>query len=192
MKVRLEKTFAVAATADAAWALLQDLKAVAECMPGASITERVGDSRYKGTVSMKLGPAQLTFRGDVEVMEVDAATRTMRLLAKGTDSTGASGASMDLTARVETDGNAARVSGTSETTMSGKVASLGARLVNPVAEQVLDRFAANFAARVAAAAPASDAAEAVPARDAAQLDGFALAWSAFKSWLRALFRRSSA
>lgn len=191
MKVRLEKTFALPATADAAWALLQDLKAVAECMPGTAITERVGDDRYKGTVAMKLGPAQLTFRGDIEVLERDATARTLRLLAKGTDSTGASGASMELTARVDADGNASRLSGTSETTMSGKIASFGARLINPVAEQVLDRFAANFAARAAAMSSAPDAGAAAPASNAPQLDGLALAWSAFKSWLRSLFGKTA-
>ena len=38
MKVQIEKSFPLAASADAAWTLLQDLEAVAECMPGARIT----------------------------------------------------------------------------------------------------------------------------------------------------------
>jgi len=195
MKVRLEKAFAVPAPADAAWALLQDLKAVAECMPGAAITERVDDNRYKGTVTMKLGPAQLAFRGDVQVLELDAASRSLRLLAKGMDNTGTSGASMELTARVEADGSASRLSGTSETTMSGKAASFGARLINPVAEQLLDRFAANFAARAAAMAPAAGTQDAPEARDLPgpeQLDGFTLAWTAFKAWLRSVFSKTHA
>jgi carbon monoxide dehydrogenase subunit G len=192
MKVRLEKTFAVPATADAAWALLQDVKAVAECMPGATITERVDDSHYKGTVAIKLGPASLTFRGDVELRDVDPASRSLRLLAKGTDTTGTSGASMELSARVEPDGKAARVSGTSETTMSGKAAAFGGRLANTVAEQVIDRFATNFAARAAAMAPVASSPSAAEAHKPAQLDGFALAWSAFKAWLRSLFSKTHA
>ena len=49
MKVQLEKTFPLPASADAAWAVLRDVEAVAACMPGAAITERLDDRHYKGT-----------------------------------------------------------------------------------------------------------------------------------------------
>ena len=101
MKVRLEKTFALAASADTAWTLLQNIEAVAGCMPGASITERVDARHYKGTVAVKFGPASMSFRGELEVMELEPVSRTLHLVGKGTDSTGSSGVSMDLTARVE-------------------------------------------------------------------------------------------
>src|SRR3954454_4536596 len=56
MKVQLEKCFAIPASADTAWTLLQDIERVAGCMPGAKITERIDDRHYKGTVSVKFGP----------------------------------------------------------------------------------------------------------------------------------------
>ena len=67
MKVQLEKSYPMPASADAAWALLQDIEGVAGCMPGAKITERIDDAHYKGTVAVKVGPASLSFRGEVEV-----------------------------------------------------------------------------------------------------------------------------
>ncbi|HET9651973.1 MAG TPA: SRPBCC family protein [Usitatibacter sp.] len=189
MKVRIEKTFAVAAPADAAWAVLRDMEAVAACMPGARLAERLDDDRHKGTVTVKFGPATLTFRGEVEVREVDAPRRWLRLFAKGTDTTGTSGAAMDLVARVEPDGNACRLTGTSETSMSGKAAAFGGRVINTVADQVLDQFAANFAARAAAVAAQEPA---MPAPSAGELNGFSLAWAAFKAWLRSLFTKTPA
>ena len=101
MKVQLEKTFVLPASADAAWTLLQDMERVAGCMPGARITEHVDDSHYKGTIAVKFGPASMSFRGEVTVVALDPASRTLRLAGKGTDTTGSSGASMDLTARIE-------------------------------------------------------------------------------------------
>ena len=65
MKVQLEKTFAIPASADTAWNLLQNIEGVAGCMPGASITERIDAQHYKGTVSVKFGPASMAFRGSV-------------------------------------------------------------------------------------------------------------------------------
>src|SRR5215831_10343148 len=86
---------------DVAWTLLQDVEAVAACMPGAKITERLPSGSFKGTVAVKVGPAAMSFRGEIEVRDVDAAQHSLRLVGKGTDSTGTSGASMDLAARIE-------------------------------------------------------------------------------------------
>jgi uncharacterized protein len=201
MNVNLEKTFPMPASADTTWVLLQDIVAVASCMPGASISERVDVSHYKGNVAVKFGPASMSFRGEVEVKTVDAASHTLRLIGKGTDSTGSSGASMDLTARIEAvDASACNLVGTSEVTMSGKAAAFGGRMMNSVADQVLKQFAANFATKVqamqasspggpggagagASAAPTTGAAPAAPS----QLNALALAWAVIKDWFASLF-----
>jgi len=206
VKVQLDRTFPVPAGADAAWGLLQDVEAVAQCMPGAAITERIDDRHFKGTVSVRFGPASMSFRGEVEVKDIDAATRTLRLLGKGTDSTGTSAASMDLSARIEAAGDASQLVGASEVSVSGKAAAFGGRMLTTVADQVLKQFAANLAQRVAAVgarpgpgASGTDAGGpgAAPspepeARSSRELNGLALAWAVFKSWLRSLFGRSAA
>jgi uncharacterized protein len=213
MKVEIDKSFAMPGSADVAWALLQDIEKVAGCMPGAKITERVDEKNYKGTVAVKFGPANMSFRGAVEVHQVDAATKTLRLVGKGTDTTGSSGAAMDLTARVEAvDAAQCTLVGHSEVSMSGKAATFGGRMAGAVADQVLKQFAGNFASLVqslqsqvsapqpAAASSAADAPAAaappapMPTTTAAaaqpvesQLNGLALAWAVFKDWLRSLF-----
>ena len=195
MKVQLEKTFPMPASADTAWALLQNIEGVAGCMPGAKVTERVDDTHYKGTVAFKLGPANMSFRGDIEVKRLDAAARTLQLVAKGTDSAGGSGATMDLTARVDAiDAASCNLVGTSDVSVSGKAATFGQRFMGPVTEQVLGQFAANFATRVRAmqtpAAPAaasSGPAAAPPTLEAQPLNGLALVWAVLKGWLGSLF-----
>ena len=162
MKVELEKTFPMPATMDAAWELLQNIEAVAGCMPGAKITERVDDTHYKGTISVRVGPAGMSFRGELEVQALDAAMRTLHLLGKGSDTSGTSGASMDLVARIEpgaTQGTSNLV-GRSEVTMSGKAAAFGGRMMGSVADQILKQFAGNFAARVEAGGAVGDTASA--------------------------------
>ncbi len=215
MKVELEKTFPMPGPADVAWEFLQNVEAVAGCMPGAKITERLPGGGYKGTVTVRVGPATMSFRGEVEVHDVDAAAHSLRLVGKGTDTTGTSGASMDLAARIEAvaDGSS-NLLGKSEVTMSGKAAAFGGRMMNSVADQVLKQFAANFAAQVAtlsaqrsaaaAEAPPSAAVEmaaatavtsgatATAASNAHELDGLALLWAVFKDWLRGLFHGKSA
>jgi carbon monoxide dehydrogenase subunit G len=204
MKVQLDKSFPMPASADTTGALLQDIEAVAGCMPGAKITERIDPQHYKGTVAVKLGPASLSFRGEIEVKALDAATHSLHLFAKGTDSTGGSAASMDLNARVEPiDASSCHLKGSSEVSMSGKAATFGGRVMGPVADQVLNQFAANFAQRVQtmqaqATAPAgttvpspppggANAAAPAPAAVEQPLNGLALMWAVIKGWLRSLF-----
>jgi len=215
MKVELEQTFPMPGSAEVAWEFLQNIEAVAGCMPGAKITEHLADGGYKGTVTVRVGPATMSFRGDVEVRDVDPAVHSLRLIGKGTDSTGTSGASMDLFARIDAaaDG-ASNLVGKSEVSMSGKAAAFGGRMMNSVADQILKQFADNFAAQVAAltvqrSAPApaasasgadagtpagvvAPASPAPPPPVARELNGLALIWAVIKDWLRGLFRRKQA
>ena len=212
MKVEIEKSYPMPAPAAATWALLQDIEAVAGCMPGAKITERLDAGRYKGTVTVRVGPATMAFRGEVEMKDVDVAARTLRLVGKGTDSTGGSVASMDIGARIEpaADGLSTLV-GTSVVSMSGKAAAFGGRMMNTVADQILKQFADNFAAQVgaiqaqrtatatpdsagpvAAAAIAGSPSVAPPAPVATELNGLALVWAVIKDWWRGLFGKKSA
>jgi len=197
MKVTLEKTFPLPASADAAWVLLQNIEGVAGCVPGAKITERIDERHYKGTMSVKFGPASMAFRGDVEVSEIEPSTKTLRLFGKGTDTTGSSGASMDLTARIAAvDAASCNLVGTSEVSMSGKAATFGGRMMSSVADQVLKQFAANLAAQVQAlqAQQTSPAAAPPAPRPAApsQLNGLALILAIIKDWLRSLFATKKA
>ena len=157
MKVELEKTFPMPGTVEASWEFLQNVAGVAGCMPGAKITERVDDTHYKGTIAVRVGPAGMSFKGEIVVQGLDAVTRTLHLVGKGSDTSGTSGASMDLVARIEpgaTEGTSNLV-GRSEVTMSGKAAAFGGRMMGSVADQILKQFAGNFATQVQARSAAS-------------------------------------
>jgi hypothetical protein len=188
MKVQIDKTYPMPCPAQVAWEFLQNLEAVAACMPGAKITERLDAGRYKGTVTVRVGPATMSFRGEVEMKDVDSAARTLRLLGKGTDSTGSSGAAMNMTARIEAaEGGLCTLGGASEVSMSGKAAAFGGRMMNTVADTILRQFAENFAAQVSAI----QAQRPAPAVAAGELNGLALVWTIFRNWLRGLFFRKT-
>jgi uncharacterized protein len=196
MKVELEKTFPMPGNVAASWEFLQNIEGVAGCMPGAKITERVDDTHYKGTISVRVGPAGMTFKGEIEVRALDAATRTLHLVGKGSDTSGTSGASMDLVARIEPGETEAtsNLVGRSEVTMSGKAAAFGGRMMGSVADQILKQFAANFAAQVQARSAAADPPSTAPstAAPATELNALALFWAMLRDWFRGLFRRKPA
>lgn len=204
MEVKLEKRYPLDVEAARAWLVLRDVKAVAECMPGAAITEQVDATHFKGSVKVKVGPANAAFAGDIEVLALDEAAHRLQLLGKGADR-GGSSASMNLTATVEpgeTAGGSVLV-GVAEVIVNGKFAQFGGRLMVQVSDMLLAQFADNFRAAAAAlpgpavAAPAAAgdsplAAGQAPAPTAApavanEINGLAIVWMLIKNWFAGLF-----
>lgn len=149
MNVELEKNFLLDYSATDAWAVLNDIEAVATCMPGAEITEVVDANNYKGKVNIRLGPVKMEFNGDISVQSIDADNQQIQLLAEGTDKKGTSSASMNLTANIEagTDSTSALL-GDAKVVVNGKLASFGQRMMAQVSDQILDQFADNFRAKI--------------------------------------------
>ena len=208
MEVKLDKRYPLDVDAGRAWTLLADVAATAGCMPGAAITEQVDETHYKGTVKVKVGPANAAFAGDIEVLALDAPSRTLQLLGKGSDR-GGSSASMNLKATIE-GGEAAGSSvlvGHAEVIVNGKFAQFGGRLMVQVSDMLLGQFVDNF--RLAAAAlpmpnatqaatsanpvePAMAAAASAPASVAApgpasEINALAIFWQLLKGWVAGLF-----
>lgn len=192
MKVELEKSFPLAADKAVAWALLQDLPAVAACMPGAEITEVIDDKRFKGMVKVKLGPAAMSFKGDIEIKELDAEKTRLRLVGRGQDSKGASSVQMDLSAWVaDQDGDGCALHGQSVVSVTGKAASLGGRMMGQISGQILKQFGDNFANRALAMGEgeAAQTAQKALSERPAELNGIALAWNILLDFFRGLFGR---
>ncbi|HSD60128.1 MAG TPA: SRPBCC family protein [Burkholderiales bacterium] len=179
--MKIERSFPISAPAAAAWKFLQDIRAVAECMPGARITEQIDATHYKGQVSVKLGPASAQFAGELEIRGVDPAKREIRLFGKGAEAKGSSAATMDLTAGIRESEGGCELAGVSEVGVSGKLAGFGGRMMTQVSDQILKQFADNFASRVAATA------EAAPPAEPRQLNALALIWGVIAGWFRSVF-----
>src|ERR1700722_574111 len=197
MKIELDKSLALPVAANAGWSLVENIEDIAACMPGAKITERVDDTHYKGTITVKLGPATVNFRGEIEIVSHDPVARSLHIIGKGSDTTGGSGASLDLTAYVsETGPQSCELTGRSEVNVTGKVAAFGARLMNTVTDQLLKIFFANVLAKAQAleAQAASFATKPAPAEAPtpaeAKFNAFAFAWAVIKDFIRGLFGRT--
>jgi carbon monoxide dehydrogenase subunit G len=192
VKVELDKSYPVATSADAAWKFLQDIKAVASCMPGAEITEQSDDSHFKGRVKIKIGPAVASFKGDIEVESIDTNQRELVLLGKGSDTKGTSSASMRLTASIRDTGDGqCELIGRSEITVNGKMASFGGRMMNAISDKILQQFADNFANNVIAMGEGSDAEEAAVkvAEAPKELNGVAMVLQLIADFIRKVFSR---
>ena len=211
MEVKLDKQYPLDVDADRAWALLSDLKATAECMPGAQILEQLSDTSYKGAVKIKVGPAVAQFGGTVDVIETSAETKTVVLRGKGADK-GGSSASMDLSAAIAVDpanANHCVLNGSAAVIVNCKFAQFGGRMMVQVSEMILAQFVENFrqtaltlptAGDASAPASAPDGADGAPAAQVTpasprvavdkEINGLSIVWSLVKSWWQGIFGAS--
>ncbi len=215
MEVKLEKRYPLEVDKERAWAVLCDVRTVAGCMPGAEITEQVDATHYKGTVKVKVGPANAAFGGDIEVRQLDAAARTLQLFGKGADR-GGSSASMDLTAIIEPGETPAAsvLVGNAAVIVNGKFAQFGGRMMVQVSDMLLAQFVDNFRAAAAAlpapsatgsvpgvavsaatsaasTAPPTPAAPAPAPAKANEINALAILWGLIKGWFAGLFGKRS-
>jgi len=170
--MQLNNSFTVPADPVTAWNILLDVPRIAPCMPGAELTEVVGDRAYKGNAKLRVGPVSLTFSGEAEITEIDEAARTAKVRARGNDTKGRGGAEVEVVFKLSEDGDASRVDITTELNLSGSVAQYGraSGLIDAIAGQIISDFAKNLEAEIGAdeaPAPAADSADTPAAEPAA-------------------------
>jgi carbon monoxide dehydrogenase subunit G len=172
MEVVLDKQYPVSAGVDAAWTVLANMNELATCMPGAQITSEIDATHFTGSVRVKVGPAVAAFAGTIEILALDPATRTLKMMGKGADK-GGSSASMELTANlVSIDAHSCTLVGHAEVIVNGKFAQFGGRMMGSVSDMILGQFAVVFSQKAtvvqASLVPAASA-ESAPGETAAPL-----------------------
>ncbi len=220
MEVIIDKQYPIPASPEQCWQVLSDVIDLATCMPGASITEKLDDTHYKGSVKVKVGPANAAFAGDIEIQGIDTVLKEIRMLGKGADR-GGSSASMQLNASLlaQPDGSTNLV-GKATVIVNGKFAQFGGRMMTSVSDMILQQFANNFSIKAqavsiqteqaAAAQPSQSTSTstntttnsattepkvstepAAPLAMQTELNGLAIAWMLIKNFFTGLFGKSN-
>jgi hypothetical protein len=143
--MNLENSFAVPASPEQTWALLNDVPRVVPAMPGARLTEVVDENTFKAAMAVKLGPVALEFAADVQ-REVSAEDMRTTLAVRARELRGRGGATATIESTLEADGDGTRVTILTDLHMHGAVAQYGRGVVPEVAGQLVGRFAENLAA----------------------------------------------
>jgi carbon monoxide dehydrogenase subunit G len=180
----LSNDFEVAQPADKVWAFFGDVPQVAACLPGAELTEDLGDDTYGGGVAVRMGPVKLEFDGKARIVERDDAAKRLVLDASGADRKGRGQASMTVTAVLTAAGRGTRVHLEQDLQLSGAAAQYGRGMISDVTTVLMGQFAANAQQRI----DALERGEAVTAT-AAPASGLAIGLQAVRMALMRVFRR---
>jgi carbon monoxide dehydrogenase subunit G len=145
MAIKIEKTFQVQEPLEKVWRLLSDPRRVANCVPGAKITEAVDDRTYKGLIKVQVGPSVTDYKGQAHIERLDNENLEIEMVGKGQDIRGRGSASMKMTGKVRAlPGGGSEVTTVSEVNVVGILAQLGARMINEVSNKMFEEFTANL------------------------------------------------
>ena len=150
--MELTYEFDIAADVHHAWAVLLDVPRIAPCLPGAELTEIVGDNQYKGTASVKLGPVKLSFAGEAELFNVDNEAHKAKMRAKGSDKKGRGTANADVVFALNaSEGGGTCINVQANLTLAGTIAQYGraSGLIDQMAQQIIAAFVKNLEAEMA-------------------------------------------
>jgi uncharacterized protein len=172
MGFRVEERFAVKAPVDAVWAYLVDPRRVVTCLPGAELTEVLDERTFHGNVKVKVGAVTASYKGRVNLAEVDEPAHRVRMIGEGREGGGAGSAKLSMESRVAPlpDGGC-EVVVQADVDITGRLMQLGrGGLFQQVAHQIFEQFAACVRATLEAEAQAR-ASAAVTAAPAGALAG---------------------
>lgn len=160
-------SFEVPAAGEEVWSLLLDVPRIIPCMPGAELLEVIDDSNWKARVVTRLGPMRLDLDVAVRRESVDEASRTVRLVAEGSDRSGRGGAAATITSRLQEGDGTSLVEVATDLALTGAVARFGRQgLVRDVAAQMTDQFATNLSRELGATVPSDPQRPPIPSRPA--------------------------
>jgi carbon monoxide dehydrogenase subunit G len=143
------------------WSALNDADVLRATIPGCESLEKQSDTAMKAVASVKIGPISARFTGNVQLSDMDPPNG---YTISGEGQGGVAGfAKGGAKVKLDDDGAATVLRYEVHAQVGGKLAQLGARLVDATAKQLADQFFDRFSARVAGPLPAETTASPPPA-----------------------------
>jgi carbon monoxide dehydrogenase subunit G len=136
------------AAREVVWARLNDAEVLKACIPGCEQLVKEDDTHLSAVVKVKLGPVKASFKGKVELSELDP-PNGYRIAGEGEGGIAgfAKGGARVALSDAEAGGTLLRYE--VEAQVGGKLVQLGSRLIDSVSKKLADEFFANFARAVA-------------------------------------------
>lgn len=135
------------AAKDVVWAKLNDPEVLKACIPGCDQLNKDDETHFSAVVKIKLGPVKATFRGKVELVDLDP-PNGYRIQGEGEGGIAGFAKGGAKVALSEAEAGQTLLRYDVEAQVGGKLMQLGARLIDSVSKKLADEFFANFAKAV--------------------------------------------
>ncbi|GEO84781.1 MULTISPECIES: CoxG family protein [Alphaproteobacteria] len=132
----------VPAPIDKVWSGLNDPEVLRRSIPGCTEMLQTGESEFTASVVVKVGPVSATFKGKVELSELNPPHGyTLSGRGQGGPAGFAKGSAR---IRLTPEGEGTRLAYVADVDIGGKLASVGGRLIQSVARKNADDFFSAF------------------------------------------------
>jgi carbon monoxide dehydrogenase subunit G len=163
--MEIKGEYKIAAPREKVFAALNDVAVLQACIPGCESLEKTSDTEMKAKVRMRIGPVSASFSGKVTLSDIDP-PNGYRISGEGQG--GAAGfAKGGAVVALREDAGETVLNYNVDAQVGGKIAQVGARLIDGTAKKLADEFFGKFATVVGgpppAAAVAGTASDATPA-----------------------------
>ncbi len=135
------------AAKDVVWAKLNDPEVLKACIPGCDQLNKDDETHFSAVVKVKLGPVKATFRGKVELVDLDP-PNGYRIQGEGEGGIAGFAKGGAKVALSDTEEGQTVLRYDVEAQVGGKLMQLGSRLIDSVSKKLADEFFANFAKAV--------------------------------------------
>jgi carbon monoxide dehydrogenase subunit G len=188
----LKETFEVRAPVADVWRFVMDPEQVAACMPGAALDETVDDRTFLGSIRVKVGAITTSYKGRVQLVEVDEASHAVRMTAEGRESGGGTAKGSMSSKLHPIDARTTTVDVESTIDITGRIAQMGRGMIQGVSKELFAQFVASARARLEAA-PGTQSVEAT-SNEAISIVPIVIktVWSSITGFFRRLFGRGRA
>ena len=154
--MEIKGEYRIAASREKVFAALNDAAILQACIPGCESLEKSSDTEMKAKVRMRIGPVSASFTGKVTLSDLDP-PNGYKISGEGQG--GAAGfAKGGAVVTLREDGAETVLNYNVDAQVGGKIAQVGARLIDGTARKLADEFFSKFAAMVGAPPPAEAAA----------------------------------
>ena len=155
--MKITNDIVIAAPIADIWTALNDIPRVALCAPGAELLESRPDDSHVGTVSVKLGPISLKFKGTVSFIERDAASYRVLAKAQGNEEKARGTARADVVFALSEVEGGTKIAVESDIQLAGSIAQYarGAALLQSTAQVIMNQFAKNLEANLSGSTEAA-------------------------------------
>jgi carbon monoxide dehydrogenase subunit G len=140
MAIEIRETFEVAAPIELVWTFVMDPHQVAACMPGAALDEVVDERTFVGNIRVKVGAVTASYKGRVEMVEVDVANYCVQMKAEGRE-TGGGTARGTMTSRLTAlPGGGTEIVAEASVDLTGRIMQMGRGMIQGVSHQLFLQF----------------------------------------------------
>lgn len=142
--MKLDSSFTVTAPIDRVWDTLMDFEQVAGCLPGAQVLNQLSEDAYQVAMRVKLGPVNMAYRGQMEVVERDSTRHRAVLKGQAKEARGQGTAQATVVLTLTEDGGATSGTVNADVQLSGRAAAMGGSVIGSVTDQMVVQFAENL------------------------------------------------